>query len=264
VVSINFDVLPKSGVTSDVSAVIKDNAGSVIEILSLVNTGGNYSASWTSYEGLYVLEVTASNSKGGSEMSQRDLTIDAVSNHVDILSPVQDEVIDEPAAIVIEVDVLNPIVDKVYVEFKSPSGEIRYIKVDGPDYILSVMPEEGNGIYEITVSARDQSGVTLERELVSFEVTGIPGTVNALGSSLDDFKVELFPVPARETVNINLSSKSISSVELFGVNGGIIASKVYSGGSENVQFDLSNVSAGIYVIKVYSGQEVSVNKIVVE
>ena len=100
--------------------------------------------------------------------------------------------------------------------------------------------------------------------MLSFEVTGMPDTVNALGSSSDDFEVELFPVPARDMVNISLMSKNISSVELFDIKGNIIASQVYSGGSASGQFNLSNVSAGIYVVKVYAEQEVSVKKIVVE
>jgi hypothetical protein len=75
-------------------------------------------------------------------------------------------------------------------------------------------------------------------------------------------KVDVFPNPARNVVNINLTGfTGRSDVSMFDINGRVIMNRAV--GTGNSQLDISALPAGVYMMKIKNGgKEVSMKKII--
>ncbi len=78
-------------------------------------------------------------------------------------------------------------------------------------------------------------------------------------------QLTLFPNPAKEQVNYELSEGGKYTLELTDVTGKTIMSKSFvSNGNQKHSLDLTGLSKGLYTIKVYNANTVFSNKLVVE
>jgi hypothetical protein len=75
-------------------------------------------------------------------------------------------------------------------------------------------------------------------------------------------KVDVFPNPATNVVNINLTGfKGKSDVSLFDVNGRVILHREVS--EVNTPFDISALPAGVYMMKIkHGGKDVKITKVI--
>lgn len=89
------------------------------------------------------------------------------------------------------------------------------------------------------------------------------GTATRSGAISGDLdKVQVYPNPANNVVNVNLSAvKGKSDVSIYDVNGRQVLRREVN--AVNAQLDISTLPAGVYIIKVKNGvKEVSTTKII--
>jgi hypothetical protein len=90
------------------------------------------------------------------------------------------------------------------------------------------------------------------------------GNNNPTNSSIDEFKLLVFPNPARESINVEVKDINFSEgvVELMTKEGKIISSKQIKSNRFNV--DLNSVSSGAYILTVKVANKKSTKIIIVE
>jgi len=89
------------------------------------------------------------------------------------------------------------------------------------------------------------------------------GTATRSGAVSGDLdKVQVYPNPANNVVNVNLSAvKGKSDVSIYDVNGRQVLRREVN--AVNAQLDISTLPTGVYIIKVKNGlKEVSTTKII--
>ncbi|QQS67220.1 MAG: T9SS type A sorting domain-containing protein [Chlorobiota bacterium] len=93
------------------------------------------------------------------------------------------------------------------------------------------------------------------------------GLLSSIGlkSTLDNYRVSLYPNPAQRLINIGLQGVGVgvSEVTLFNNIGEKVMSKVISSGVKDLQLDVSILPNGIYSLLIKEGGKTVVKKIVI-
>lgn len=91
-----------------------------------------------------------------------------------------------------------------------------------------------------------------------------PGTVLGLNEQLTLSQLEIFPNPARNSVNLLLSTAAPVQLELFDVQGKLVQTWNCSTVASKHEIALHDIQSGIYFMQIGIGNEVSRRKLVVE
>jgi Leucine-rich repeat (LRR) protein len=74
-------------------------------------------------------------------------------------------------------------------------------------------------------------------------------------------KLNIYPNPSDDIINIEIENKNNATIEIYDVNGTLIFSKALN--SESEKIDISGFSGGIYLVKVKQDSTVIIEKVVV-
>jgi photosystem II stability/assembly factor-like uncharacterized protein len=111
--------------------------------------------------------------------------------------------------------------------------------------------------YTVKLTAKNASGTSTITQTFMVDPCGVGVNENNMLAS----KIQLFPNPAAEVINLVLPSNTVSNVKLLNVLGTVIAQNNDFKG-EKISFNLSKLPAGVYFITVESGNEKVTKKII--
>jgi len=152
--------------------------------------------------------------------------------------------------------------------------------LDGHNGRFCMTPEYPNGIYcyFATVDANWNSaypyvvGPTFYGKIVASKVTIISEAVTTytpsatgLSKSLEKVQVKVFPNPASDLLIIQMLDLNVEdlSVELFDVQGKLVAQTTLLQGSTIAYFDIQTLYAGQYLVKISNGKTIATHKVTV-
>lgn len=226
-----------------------------------------------------VVDVVASSTDNCSEadslvfnVNQTDFTCDDLGTNTIVVSAA-DSIgnITEEDVVITVVDATNPIVlDCPLENIQETVGTGESFEI--PDYTGLLDVSDNCGVQSIsqepTVGTSLAIGTTSQD--VTIEVIDTSGNIttcifsiaieevlSTTGFSFDD-EVVVFPIPAKEFVNIQ-SSRRITKTVLIDVKGSIIS---ISEGQEITQVSTSLLASGTYFLRLFSDDEVTTKKIV--
>ncbi|GAL86724.1 CHU large protein [Sporocytophaga myxococcoides] len=134
----------------------------------------------------------------------------------------------------------------VFVDYKNPRSFTSFAGDHGPEYIVYVSSDESpDGQHYILVSNEISGTITV----FSLEV---PEVSKVETPTVKEFKLIVFPNPARNTLNLN----KITSFKIESLNGQTLLTA-----EEVNSIDISSLNKGFYILKTYEG---SIRKFVVE
>lgn len=176
-------------------------------------------------------------------------------------------VVDEPEAIIITIDevteamdgesngaiavsIMGGVMDYTY-EWMNSNGEI----VSNEEDPFGLPP----GDYVLSVS--DQNDCTVVSDTITVD------NITNINEVATIKKMELFPNPASEILNLNIELHQVEEVqlELFDFTGRSILQTAHEKISlKNYDFDVSDWATGVYWVKILVNQEVLVKKVVID
>ncbi len=112
----------------------------------------------------------------------------------------------------------------------------------------------------------DESSDCTEALEVYIESDGISSGV--VGVENDYFNLEIFPNPANDVVNINISSKNTeaASAGLFTLDGKLILTEsvTLSNNNQAIQFNTESLTSGIYLVKIETASGAITEKVIIQ
>jgi len=114
------------------------------------------------------------------------------------------------------------------------------------------------GVFNFTVTGKDNNGCTSAK---SVSVTVNPCT-SITESNLESNKINIFPNPAYETINVAVNAGNIDLIQIIDIYGRVITENTIDATSTTI--NISSLSKGVYFVKVTSANKFEISKFIKE
>ena len=288
----NFDVfmdednspsvtVPISGISYGVDCVAQDVTVSAVSTNPALVTGVtvNYTAGATTgtvdvdikpeMSGDAVITVTVEDSEGATTSETFTITVVPVNDPPFLVTPVADHMVN--ASYVLKVPI-SQVLGEMFDDIDDASLTVD-VMVEGGGALPAWATMTGDtlvcapliadtGCVNVVVTATDAAGATVT-DMFELCVEGYPVSIGDLGAGL--FEVQMYPNPARGTVNLDINSSGIYDVNLsvLDIAGKVVIRKQYSA-SEQITFDMSGKVSGMYFVHLKVDGKQIVKKLVVD
>jgi polyhydroxybutyrate depolymerase len=133
------------------------------------------------------------------------------------------------------------------IEYNCANADLEHWKMNGADHIFLFQP------------TNDTSGIFVSWYFLRKYSHPNPIPLGTYQSKPNDFKVEFYPNPASQTINITNSS-NLKSINIYSMNGQLIMSETI-----NNQININQLSKGMYVIEfVNTADDIFKDKLIIE
>lgn len=106
-----------------------------------------------------------------------------------------------------------------------------------------------------------QGGISGSGAILLCTIDDVPAVINNVGSA--EYKVDIFPNPARSYINISQSSENhLANIEIYNSLGVLVLKKQIQ--NTNEQIRINNLTKGCYFVKLSNNEKVATKSIVIE
>ncbi len=219
--------------------------------------------------GIAEITITVEDSEGASVTETFILTVNPVNDPPFVVNPIADQVVN--ASYVLKVPV-SPVLGEL---FDDPEGDELTISVlleggeplpswaEIEDDMLVLSPMIADtGCVNVVVTATDIHGASAS---TTFQlcVDGYPVSAGDLAAG--EFSVNLYPNPARDMVNLEISSSSYgpAEVSVYTITGKLVLQENFSN-SQLISFSMAEQVSGMYFVKLQMDGKETVKKLVLD
>ena len=219
--------------------------------------------------GIAEITITVEDSEGASVTETFILTVNPVNDPPFVVNPIADQVINASYVLKVPVSPVlgelfdDPEGDELTVSVMLEGGEPlpAWAEIEDDMLVLSPMIAD-TGCVNVVVTATDVHGASAS---TTFQlcVDGYPVSAGDLAAG--EFSVSLYPNPARDMVNLEISSSSYgpAEVSVYTITGKLVLQENFSN-SKLISFSMAEQVSGMYFVKLQMDGKETVKKLVLD
>ncbi|MDB4834994.1 T9SS type A sorting domain-containing protein, partial [Cyclobacteriaceae bacterium] len=261
---LSLDIQPGEGAISSVSAVIIEPSTTNEENISLSTSGSIYTGSWLSTTGTYKLQITATNSSGGTTIVEKNVFVNAAVASVSFIAFSDGQVITDPSSVLLEANVFgnsSPVKEMTFFIYVNDVLEETVVgDATGLNADWTTFANEDN--YSVVAQVELQDGLILSSSVPVYFSVNI---TTSLGADLAINSAVAYPNPFTSNVNVSVDSRlnqEVSVVVYTSVGTEVFVGTVsFNVGENEFALDTEQWGEGVYILSIMTSEGVHSIKI---
>lgn len=157
-------------------------------------------------------------------------------------------------------------------------GSVSTVNTHKPWYVIDGVPQENDSIFN-KISPENIEAITVLRDVAAVAIWGSRGQNGVIlitlkkeekiTAKIEEVSINVFPNPTSESVNIALSLKEKSEVEIVMYNLQTLErhevnKEIYEAGEQKINWNIKSLKNGTYNIKIKIGNQIIDRKLVIQ